>query len=324
MTPTILVVGSLNMDLVVRAERMPGPGQTLIGRGFQTVPGGKGANQAVAAARLGAKTYMIGRVGGDAFGKTLVENLKQSGVTTDFLKTDKSEPNGIAIIIVDDNGENSIVVAPGANAKVTPRDVRGARAAWNEASHVVLQLEIPLDAVECALDTAREKGVMSILDAGPAMKVPMDLLRKADVLSPNESETEALIGRKVTDLDSARDAAKRFLDEGIRTVVLKLGDEGCLVAGANVIASAACRGAKQSHDACNMTHIPAYKVKAVDTTAAGDAFTAALAVSLAEGKTLLDAARYATAVGALAVTAFGAQPSMPTREKVERFIASRS
>ncbi|NOZ21563.1 MAG: ribokinase [Planctomycetes bacterium] len=307
MTPTILVVGSLNMDLVVRAEHIPGPGQTLIGHDFQTVPGGKGANQAVAAARLGAKTYMVGRVGGDSFGSALVEALEESRVTTDYLEIDEMEANGVALILVDDQGENSIVVAPGANGKVTPHDVRSAEAAWAEASHVVLQLEIPLDAVECTLDTAREKGVTSVLDAGPAMKVPMELLRKADILSPNESETEALIGRRVTDLDSARDAAKCFLDNGIGTVVLKLGDEGCLVATAS-----------------DMTHVPAHKVKAVDTTAAGDAFTAALAVSLAEGKFLLDAAHYAAAVGAIAVTCFGAQPSLPTREVVERFIASRT
>ena len=306
MTPTVLVVGSLNMDLVVRAERMPGPGQTLIGHGFQTVPGGKGANQAVAAARLGAKTFMVGRVGGDSFGSALVEALEASKVRTDYLEIDEMEANGVALIVVDDRGENSIVVAPGANANVTPDDVRTADAAWDAASHVVLQLEIPLDAVECTLDTAREKGVTSVLDAGPAMKVPMELLRKADILSPNESETEALIDRKVTDLDSARDAAKCFLDNGIGTVVLKLGDDGCFVATDS-----------------DMTHIPARKVKAVDTTAAGDAFTAALAVSLAEGKALLDAARYATAVGALAVTGFGAQPSLPTRERVEEFIAAQ-
>lgn len=295
------------MDLVVRAARMPGPGQTLLGHGFQTVPGGKGANQAVAAARLGAKTYMVGRVGNDAFGKTLVANLKKSGVIADFLKADASEPNGIAIIVVDDRGENSIVVAPGANGKVTPADVRAAGAAWAAASHVVLQLEIPLKAVECALDTARTRGVTSVLDAGPARKVPFSVLRKADILSPNESETEALIGRKLKNLKSAKDAAKRFLDRGVGTVVLKLGDEGCLVA-----------------TGLGMTHIPARKVKAVDTTAAGDAFTAALAVALSEGKELIAAAEFATCVGALAVMEFGAQPSMPTREKVERFIASRS
>ena len=307
MSSTLLVVGSLNMDLVVRAERMPGPGQTLIGRDFATIPGGKGANQAVAAARLGARTYMIGRVGADDFGQALVQNLRDADVATEFLKTDESEPNGIAVIIVDDDGENSIVVAPGANDKVTPQDILDAGKAWDEAGHVVMQLEIPLDAVECALDTAREKGVTSVLDSGPAMKVPMDLLRKADILSPNESETEALIDRKVTDLNSARDAAKHFLDSGVETVVLKLGDEGCLVATAS-----------------DMTHIPAEKVEAVDTTAAGDAFTAALAVALSEGKGLVDAARYANAVGALAVTGFGAQPSLPTRARVEEFLSASS
>ena len=307
MKPTLLVVGSLNMDLVVRAPRVPGPGQTLVGHGFQTIPGGKGANQAVASARLGAKTFMIGRAGGDDFGKALLANLKASGVLTDFLRVDSSESSGIAVIIVDDSGENSIVVAPGANGKVTPKDVCAAQAAWDKASHVVMQLEIPLDAVEAALDMAREKGVTSILDAGPAMKVPMSLLRKADLLSPNESETEALLGCKVTDIASAKEAAKRFLDEGARTIVLKLGDQGCLVATES-----------------SLTHIPAYPVKAIDTTAAGDAFTAALAVSLAEGKALLDAARFANAVGALAVATFGAQPSMPTREKVEAFLASRA
>jgi len=302
----ILVVGSINMDLVVKAERMPRGGETLVGSGFTQAPGGKGANQAAACARLGARTFMIGRVGGDAFGKALVGCLKRSGVKTDFIVTDKSEPTGIAIIIVDRTGQNSIVVASGANAKVCRRDLSAAGDVWDKADFLIVQLEIPIETMDAALTRARRKGIVSIMDAGPAKKIPLSTLRKADIVSPNETETEALIGKRVTSLRAARAAAERLRKLGVKRVVLKLGERGALAA-----------------EGSRYVHVPARKVKAVDTTAAGDAFTAALAVALGEGKDLVAATEFACCAGALACTKLGAQPSMPTREEVEKFAARR-
>ena len=303
---SILVVGSINMDLVVKAERMPRGGETLVGSGFVQAPGGKGANQAAACARLGAGTYMIGRVGDDLFGKSLKTHLRRSGVTTDFIVTDSHAPTGIAVIIVDKKGQNSIVVASGANAKVCRRDLSAARDVWDRVGFLIVQLEIPLKTMDAALTRARKKGIVSILDAGPAKRIPLATLRKADIVSPNEIETEALIGRRVTTLGAARAAALRLRKLGVKRVVLKLGERGALAA-----------------EGRECVHIPARKVKAVDTTAAGDAFTGALAVALGEGKDLVSATEYACCAGALACTKLGAQPSMPTRAEVETFIARR-
>ena len=305
MSSTIIVAGSVNMDLVVRANRMPKEGESLIGSGFRMVPGGKGANQAVAAARLGSATHFVGRVGSDVFGTSLRENLASCGVNTDHLIEDDG-PSGIAMIIVNEAGQNSIVVALGANGEVRPDDLSKAADLFSDADFLLVQLEIPMDTVEAALDMAREAGVRSVLDAGPPRKLPLELLRKADIVSPNETETEALTGVEVTDLATAREAAKKLLDGGVETVVLKLGEQGSFVATRDL-----------------EEHVPAYRVDAVDTTAAGDAFTAALAVALADGDDLVGAVRFAGAAGAVAVTRFGAQPSMPTRDEVERFIDER-
>lgn len=305
MSWTIIVAGSVNMDLVVRASRMPKEGESLIGSGFTMVPGGKGANQAVAAARLGSTTHFVGRVGSDVFGTSLRENLASCGVNTDHLIEDDG-PSGIAMIIVNDAGQNSIVVALGANGEVRPDDLSQAADLFGAADFLLVQLEIPLETVEAALDMARAAGVRSVLDAGPPRKLPLELMRKADIVSPNETETAALTGVEVVDLATAREAAKKLLDDGVETVVLKLGEQGAFVATRDLD-----------------EHVPAYRVDAVDTTAAGDAFTAALAVALADGDDLVDALRFANAAGAVAVTRFGAQPSMPTRDEVERFIAER-
>ena len=296
----ILVIGSLNMDLVVKSPRMPGPGETLIGSGFRTVPGGKGANQAVACARLGAKTFMVGRVGRDGFGAALVSNLKKSGVQTKYILRDGRESSGIAVIIVDGAGQNSIVVDSGANARVTPRDVERLGSLWNSVGFLLMQLEIPIETVDCALRLARRKGVTTILDAGPARPIPAGLVKKVDILSPNEHETATILGSRVKDHDVA---AKKLLRMGAKAVVLKLGAAGCLVARPG-----------------ESVRMPAFRVKAVDTTAAGDAFTAALAVVLSEGQCLFNATKFANAAGALACTKFGAQPSRPTRAEVDRFL----
>jgi len=302
--PRIVVIGSINMDLVVRAERLPKPGETVRGRQFQTIPGGKGANQAVAAARLGAETHMVGRVGHDEFGDQLRQSLADSGVHVEYVTSDTEHPNGVAVILVQESGENSIVVAGGANAAVSPDDLEAAASVIQAADAVLLQLEIPLETVAAAVRMARAAGVRAILDAGPAADVPDDLKQAPDVISPNMVEAEALLGHPVA---SALDAARELVARGAPASVLKAGSQGC--------AWASTQGEER---------IPAVPVKAVDTTAAGDAFTAALSVALAEGKSLPEAAWWANFAGALAVTRFGAQPSMPMRWELEDFISSRT
>jgi ribokinase len=269
------------------------------------VPGGKGANQAVAAARLGSATHFVGRVGNDMFGTRLKEGLASCGVNTDHVLVDDG-PSGVAVIILNDSGQNSIVVAPGANARCRPNDLRPVARLFGRADFVLLQLEIPLATIKAALDMAHAAGLRAILDAGPAQKVPMELLRKAHIVSPNETEAFALTGVEVHNVMSARNAAKKLLDGGVETVVMKLGEQGALVVTGDL-----------------EEHVLAFPVDAVDTTAAGDAFTGALAVALAEGADLIDAVRFANAAGALATTRLGAQPSMPTRDAVEQFMAER-
>jgi ribokinase len=302
--PRIVVIGSINMDLVVRAERLPKPGETVRGREFQTIPGGKGANQAVAAARLGAETHMVGRVGHDEFGRRLRQSLADNGVRVEYVTSDREHPNGVAVILVQESGENSIVVAGGANAAVSGLDLRAAASVVQSADAVLLQLEIPLDTVAAAMQMARAANVRTILDAGPAADVPEELKRAPDVISPNMLEAEALLGHSVA---SALDAARELVTRGACACVVKAGSQGC--------AWASPEGEQA---------IPAMRVKAVDTTAAGDAFTAALAVALAEGKSVPEATRWANFAGALAVTRFGAQPSMPMRWELEEFIKGRT
>ncbi len=301
--PAIVVVGSVNMDLVVKCERLPREGETLFGEEFQMIPGGKGANQAVAAARLGARVVMAGRVGDDAFGEQLLANLRREGVDTSPFRVDPAAATGAALITIVASGDNSIVVAPGANMRMEPADLDALAPALDEADALVTQFEAPLPVVERALELAAERGVVSVLDAGPATDCPARILAKADVVSPNETETEALTGIAVADLDSARRAAQRLLDMGVRCAALKLGAQGCLVASAG-----------------RLEHCPGFQVDAVDTTAAGDAFTAALALRLAEGDDIAAAARYANAVGACACLALGAQPAMPRPEQVRALL----
>jgi ribokinase len=303
--PRILVVGSANMDLVVRAPRMPVGGETIMGRDFSTVRGGKGANQAIACARMGAEVWMLGCVGCDAFGDALVAGLESDGVRCDLMRQHPTTPSGIAIIIIDAEGENSIVVATGANAELTAEDVARVED-LGRFDAVLTQLEAPLDAVQATLARARETGVLSILDAGPPSAEASVLLGEPDVLSPNETEAKALLGVPVTETVEPEEAADQLVARGARSVVLKLGAEGALVAGPE------CQ-----------EPVPAFRVDPVDTTGAGDAFTAALAVSLARGESLVRATTIGAAAGALAATVFGAAPSMPTAEAVERFMRER-
>jgi ribokinase len=303
--PTVLVVGSANVDLVTTVARCPKAGETLIGTSFKTVAGGKGANQAVAAARLGAHTFFAGCVGNDAFGEMQRSTLSEAGVDTTHLKTHPSEPTGTAIIFVADTGQNSIVVVPSANYGITPADVRALRPLFEKLDCVLLQLEIPLETVEATLDLAREAKVLSILDAGPAQRVPAEIIHKADIISPNETEAEAMTGLSVQSLDDAHSVAERLREMGARDVVLKLGENGCLYVGEECV------------------HAPAFTVATVDTTAAGDAFTAALGCVWMR-LPRREALRYANAAGALATTVAGAQPSMPTAAAVEAFLRERS
>jgi ribokinase len=297
----ILVVGSANIDLVTRVPHIPSPGESIIGRTFATITGGKGANQAVAAARLGATTQFVGCVGNDGFGALQRETLAASGVDVRYLKTHPSEPTGTAVILVADDGQNSIIVTPSANYGITPDDIAALEPAFREADVLLLQLEIPLETVEAALVLARRCGVLAILDAGPAQKVSESLLTLADIVSPNETEAEAMTGIHVASIDDALAAALELIVLGAKHAVMKLGDRGSLYVG-------------DGDD-----YAAPFQVNVVDTTAAGDAFTAALAVAWKQ-MPRVDALRFANAAGALAATVAGAQPSMPSRAAVDAFL----
>jgi ribokinase len=303
----ITVVGSLNMDLVVRAPHMPVPGETVIGSDFRTIAGGKGANQAVAAARLGAEVTMIGRVGDDDFGRAQLRNLSELGIDTTHVIVDPEAATGIALITLDASGQNSIVLAPGANMRLTKEDINAARGAIVQSDVLALQLENPLEVVAYAIDIAHAEGVKVFLNPAPAQPVPEETLAKLDYLIPNENETALLTGIEVADINSAKKAAERLREQGVGTVILTLGARGAFLVSAE-----------------ESVHVPGYKVEVVDTTAAGDAFVGGLAVALAQGQNLAEAVRYANAAGALAVTRLGAQPSLPTRQEVKEFLKGRS
>ena len=302
----IVVIGSINMDLVCRTDQMPKPGQTVLGSDLQTIPGGKGANQAVAAAKLGEEVHMIGRVGDDDFGQRLLNGLEQHKVNTKRVIVTEGVASGCAMIIVDKKGENSIVVIPGANAKVSPEDVDAAAGLIAQAAVVIMQLEIPVKTAAHAAEICRRAGVRVILD--PAPVPPKGLpksLYQVDYFTPNQNEAEELLERrelgrmKRSKRPDAKQLAERLLERGPERVVLKLGPKGAMVMDNEV------------------EHIKGYKVRVVDTTAAGDAFTAALAVGVAEGMELGRAVRFANAAGAKCCETFGAQPALPTRIEVE-------
>ncbi|MBN1450391.1 MAG: ribokinase [Anaerolineales bacterium] len=296
----ILVIGSLNADLVVRAPRFPAPGETISGEDLAIIPGGKGANQAVAVARQGASVAMVGRVGNDSFGPALIQNLQKNNVDTSHVKADPAA-TGTAIIVVDASGQNSIVLSPGANGKVVPADVEAV--SFRDADMLLLQLEIPLETVIHAASVARQNGLRVILNPAPARPLPDFLLADVDILVPNESELQLLSSQPVTDVSSAESAARTLLEKGVKTVIVTLGSNGALLVTRE-----------------NIQHVPSFKVDVVDTTAAGDAFIGGLAAALLRGKPLEDAVRYGNASGALAATKFGAQPSLPTTQDVEKLI----
>jgi ribokinase len=302
MTKPVVVVGSINMDLVARVERIPRPGETLTGTDFRTTPGGKGANQAVAAARLGWPTAMLGAVGRDVFGAALKANLEAAGVDAAAVSAVEG-PSGVAPIWVADDGQNAIVVVPGANGHVTADAVEAERALLAAAGMVLLQLELPLGTVERTLALCAELGVPVMLDPAPAAALPESVWPRVAWLTPNETEAAFYLGGAL----AAEEAARRFHARGVRGVVLKRGAEGAYLSVAGGAAG----------------WVQAFRVKAVDTVAAGDCFNGAFAVGLLEGREPLEAARFAAAAAAISVTRAGAQEAMPNRGEVERFLAER-
>ena len=300
----IVVIGSSNMDLVAKAPRIPVAGETLTGTDFFMLPGGKGANQAVAAAKLGAEVVFVAKLGKDVFASKSLENFKSVNINTKHIEQIDGVPSGTAIIAVDDNGQNIIIVIPGANGKLMPSDVDKAESDIANAAIVVCQLEVPIATVEQAARLANKNSVPFILDPAPARELSDELLSMVDIIKPNETEAEILTGIKVIDDASAAKAADALLSKGIETVIITLGEKGLMLAtkdGKEMIAN--------------------NKVEAVDSTAAGDAFTGSLAYGLANGRSLKDATIYANAVAAISVTRLGAQSSMPAKEEVDAFIA---
>jgi ribokinase len=302
---SVIVFGSINMDLVARSPRIPTVGETLIGHSFETVAGGKGANQAVAVARLGVSTQLIGRVGSDSFGQVLLQTLQASRVGCDYVLIDPSTHSGVAVITVDDAGENNIIVISGANAQVDLSDIERLQSVLPSAAVLMLQLEIPLPMVVAAAKAAKAAGVMVIFDPAPARSdLPEELYALIDIITPNQIEASQLVGFPVTDLGTAAQAAALLHQRGIRTVIVKLGKQGafCLSEGETFT-------------------IPLFPVKAVDTVAAGDAFNGGLAAALATGMPLHQATTQAAAVAALSVTKTGAQSSLPSRAELMDFLS---
>ena len=304
-TPKVAVVGSYNTDLMSRTPRMPGPGETILGGPFRMGPGGKGSNQAVAAVRLGAEVAMVCRLGNDVFGDFALETLQKEGVDTRFSRRDATKATGAALIVVDAEGENSIVVAPGANESLGPDDVNHAADAITGADVVLTQLEIPVESVHAVLQLARASGVRTVLNPAPARPLSDSLLEQVDVLTPNRGEAALLTGRKIDDRQGLVAAAGVLMDRGVGAVVFTLGGEGALLVAPQETVT-----------------VPAHKVDVVDTTGAGDAFNGALAVSLARGESLEEAVRFAVAAAALSVTKVGTAPAMPRRIDVDRFLDS--
>jgi ribokinase len=304
--PIIAVIGSSNTDLIVRVPRIPRAGETVLGGEFMTAAGGKGANQAVGAARSGGNVAFIARVGADSFGDRAIACLAKDGIDVSGVSRDRLAPSGIALIFVARDGENSIAVAGGANATLSAAHVKKAAGLIRSAALLVAQLETPLGTVMAAASVAAKAGVRVILNPAPAQPLPNRLLRLISILTPNETEAEFLTGIKVTDEAAAARACAKLRTRGVGAVILTLGARGAYLS-----------------DAAGQELVPGFKVKAVDSTAAGDIFNGALSVALAEGRSLRDAVRFANAAAALSVTRRGAQPSAPHRAEIERFLRRR-
>jgi ribokinase len=305
--PRILVIGSSNTDMIMTLDRIPRPGETILGAEFVTAAGGKGANQAVAAARAGGDVRFVARVGRDMFGEQAVARFVEEGINVEHVVRDHTAPSGVALIFLAADGENSIAVAGGANGRLSPADVKKAARAMAGARAVLMQLETPLKTVQAAAEIAARAKVPVLLNPAPARPLPAKLLKLVSILTPNETESELLTGIAVTDKDSAARAAEKLLATGVETVILTLGARGVFVATAST-----------------RELVPGFQVKAVDTTGAGDVFNGALAVALGEGRPLLEAVRFANAAAAISVTRLGAQPSAPKRAEIELLLARPS
>ncbi|MEI7903983.1 MAG: ribokinase [Candidatus Firestonebacteria bacterium] len=299
----IVVVGSSNMDLIVGTERLPVAGQTVLGGAFRMSPGGKGANQAVAAGKLGGRVYLVAKIGKDVFGENSLENFKKTGVKADFVSRDPILPSGVALICVDDTGKNIIVVAPGANGALSIADVRKAKGVIAKAACVVLQLEIPLKVVEFSVRLAHKLKIPVILNPAPARKLSAGLLKLVDIINPNETEAELITGVKLRNKDDYRKAAGILKKRGVKTVIITLGAKGVYVSSAEYAG-----------------FLPAFKVKPVDTVGAGDAFTGGLAYALSNNRGLREAVIFGNAVAAVSVTRKGAQASMPKLNEVRKLL----
>lgn len=303
MNSSIVVIGSSNTDMVIKTDRLPEPGETILGGTFFMNAGGKGANQAVAAARLNGEVTFITKVGNDLFGKQSIRLYKDANIDTRHITIDDNKPSGIALITVDANGENCIVVAPGANTALTTDDIDKAEEALSKASIILVQLEIPLDVVNYVAGIAKKYKTQLILNPAPARHLPEDLLSNVSIITPNKKEAEMLTGRSITDINSARQAATMLRVKGIQTVIITLGAEGALLLNDNTF-----------------TMVPSLQVSAVDSTAAGDIFNGALAVALSEGRKINEAVQFANYAAAISVTRLGAQSSAPYISEVENLI----
>ena len=308
MTQRIVIVGSLNMDFVVQMEKLPLRGETVSGWGFQMLPGGKGANQACAVGRLGGNGNMVGCVGEDVFGERLKSSLNSAGVDTGNVQAIAGESTGVALINVERGGQNQIVVAAGANACLSSRQVEAAIESLH-GGYILMQLETPMETVEAAASLGRSRGMTTILDPAPAKPLSKFLLENIDVLTPNETEALLLLGRRATtvSLEEATEISQQLLQLGPKQVLLKLGDKGAWLSNNR-----------------KSRHFPTQKMEAVDATAAGDTFNGAFAVALSEGRSVEEAVVFANCAAAISVTRLGAQTSIPSREEVDLLMAAHS
>ncbi|MEO8232334.1 MAG: ribokinase [Ignavibacteriota bacterium] len=301
----VVVIGSYNADMTIKTKRIPSPGETVIGGFFSTGGGGKGANQAIAAARLGADVSFIARVGNDLLGQEAIQRLNEEHIDTRFIFRDSELPTGVAFIVVDDKAENSIVVASGANAALSEDDIENVKTEILSADILLVQLESPVDTIKAAIKMAREKGATVILNPAPAQKLDKDFLINVDIITPNIVEAEMLTGIKITDSNSLELIANKFIEFGIKNVLITLGYKGYFAALPN-----------------SMEHVPSFKVTSIDTTGAGDVFSGSLAAFLAEGIPIEKAARMSNAAASISVTCLGAQNAAPKRIEVDEFMAT--
>ena len=304
---SIVVFGSINMDLTAYVPKLPKPGETLQGSSYITVPGGKGNNQSVAASRLGAPTKFVGRVGTDGFGEQVLQIVGEQKVDLSQVMKDPEHGTGIAVICVDQNAENSIIIISGANFALDDSDVARADQVMDDAQVLMLQLEVPLDACLKAAKAAKAKSVQVVFDPAPAVPLPDEAFKLMDFITPNETETEILVGFKPENAEDASKAAKLFLEKGVGTAVIKMGAKGVYF--------------ENKHES---GFVPPFKVNPIDTVAAGDAFNAGLAVAISEGKPLAEAVRWGAAAGAIATTRKGALPAMPYREELETLMKEQA